>query len=233
MEVKKSPKADLEPGKPTWLLLGYVIVLAFMFVAFEWSKRDVKIDTSQVVQDIEFEEDIMPITEQDNTPPPPPPPPEEVPKAVTEILDVVDDDEDIDEVEIQSVEDTGQKVEIKQFTGPTVIKKEEPKEEEIFQIVEDMPEFPGGMGELMKYLGKNIKYPTIAQENGIQGRVVVAFVVNRDGSIVDPEVVRGVDPSLDKEAVRVITSMPKWKPGKQRGQTVRVKYTVPVTFRLK
>ncbi|MGL5260995.1 MAG: energy transducer TonB [Bacteroides sp.] len=233
MEVKKSPKADLEPGKSTWLLLGYVIVLAFMFVAFEWSNRDIKIDTSQVVQDIEFEEDIMPITEQDNTPPPPPPPPEEVPQAVTEILNVVDDDEDIEEVEIQSVEDTGQKVEIKQFTGPKVIKKEEPKEEEIFTIVEEMPEFPGGMAELMKYLGKNIKYPTIAQENGIQGRVVVAFVVNRDGSIVDPEVMRGVDPSLDKEAIRVITSMPKWKPGKQRGQSVRVKYTVPVTFRLK
>ena len=84
----------------------------------------------------------------------------------------------------------------------------------------------------MKFLGKNIKYPTISQENGVQGRVIVQFVVNRDGSIVDPVVVRGVDPYLDKEALRVIASMPKWKPGKQRGKEVRVKYTVPVTFRL-
>lgn len=88
------------------------------------------------------------------------------------------------------------------------------------------------MGELLKYLAKSIKYPVIAQENGIQGRVICAFVVNRDGSIVDAEVLRGVDPSLDKEALRVINAMPKWKPGKQRGKPVRVKYTVPVTFRL-
>ena len=84
----------------------------------------------------------------------------------------------------------------------------------------------------MKFLGKNIKYPTISQENGVQGRVIVQFVVNRDGSIVDPVVVRGVDPYLDKEALRVISMMPKWKPGKQRGKAVRVKYTVPVMFRL-
>ena len=232
MEVKKSPKADLEPGKPTWLLLGYVIVLAFMFVAFEWSKRDIKIDTSQVVQDIEFEEEIMPITEQENIPPPPPPP-AEVPQQVPEILNIVDDDQDVEDVQIQSNEDLGEKVEIKQFVAPTVIEKEEPKEEEIFVVVEDMPEPPGGIAELMKFLGKNIKYPTIAQENGIQGRVVVEFVVNKDGTIVDPRVVRGVDPSLDKEAIRVIMSMPKWKPGKQGGKPVRVKYTVPVTFRLK
>ena len=96
-----------------------------------------------------------------------------------------------------------------------------------------MPEFPGGQAELMKYLASNVKYPVIAQENGIQGRVICQFVVNKDGSIVDVEVVRsGGDPSLDKEAVRVIKSMPKWKPGKQRGKAVRVKYTVPVLFRL-
>ena len=232
MEVKKSPKADLEPGKPTWLLLGYVIVLAFMFVAFEWSKRDIKIDTSQVVQDIEFEEEIMPITEQENIPPPPPPP-AEVPQQVPEILNIVDDDQDVEDVQIQSNEDLGEKVEIKQFVAPTVIEKEEPKEEEIFVVVEDMPEPPGGIAELMKFLGKNIKYPTIAQENGIQGRVVVEFVVNKDGTIVDPRVVRGVDPSLDKEAIRVKKKKKKWKPGKQGGKPVRVKYTVPVTFRLK
>ena len=232
MEVKKSPKADLEPRKSTWHILGYVIVLALLFVSFEWSKRDIKIDTSQAVADISFEEDIMPIKEQDNTPPPPPPP-AEVPPQVTEILNVVDDDEDVADVQIATNEDLGQKVEVKQFVAPTVIEEAAPQEEEIFVVVEEMPEPPGGIAELMKFLGKNIKYPTIAQENGIQGRVVVEFVVNRDGTIVDPKVVRGVDPSLDKEAIRVIMSMPKWKPGKQGGKTVRVKYTVPVTFRLK
>lgn len=232
MEVKKSPKADLEPGKPTWLLIGLVMVLGFLFVAFEWSERDVQIDTSQAVVDIAFEEEIVPITEQENLPPPPPPPPAEVPPAVTEILNVVDDDEDVGDTEILSTEDTGAKVEIKQFVAPE-IKKEEPKEEEIFQIVEDMPEYPGGAAELMKYLGKNTNYPTIALENGVQGRVIVEFVINRDGSIVDVKVARGVDPSLDKEAIRVVSSMPKWKAGKQGGKTVRVKYTLPVMFRLK
>ncbi|WP_018108295.1 energy transducer TonB [Bacteroides propionicifaciens] len=230
MEVKKSPKANLEPRKLTWQLLGFVMVLAFLFVAFEWSRRDVKIDTSQAVRDIAFEEEIMPITEQLELPPPPPP--AEVPTQVPEILNVVEDDEEVADVKIQSDEDLGQKVEIKTYVAPTIIEKG-PQEDEIFMVVEDMPEPPGGIAELMKFLGKNIKYPTIAQENGIQGRVVVEFVVNRDGSIVDPKVVRGVDPSLDKEAVRVIMSMPKWKPGKQGGKTVRVKYTVPVTFRLK
>ena len=230
MEVKKSPKANLEPRKLTWQLLGFVMVLAFLFVAFEWSRRDVKIDTSQAVRDIAFEEEIMPITEQLELPPPPPP--AEVPTQVPEILNVVEDDEEVADVKIQSDEDLGQKVEIKTYVAPTII-EEAPQEDEIFMVVEDMPEPPGGIAELMKFLGKNIKYPTIAQENGIQGRVVVEFVVNRDGTIVDPKVVRGVDPSLDKEAVRVIMSMPKWKPGKQGGKTVRVKYTVPVTFRLK
>ncbi|MBQ8874745.1 MAG: energy transducer TonB, partial [Bacteroides sp.] len=106
------------------------------------------------------------------------------------------------------------------------------EEQQIFQVVEEMPEFPGGMGECRQFLGKNIKYPTISQEKGVQGRVIVQFVVNRDGSIVDPVVVRDVDPYLDKEALRVIQMMPKWKPGKQRGKAVRVKYTVPVMFRL-
>ena len=110
---------------------------------------------------------------------------------------------------------------------------EEEEEEVVFVVVETMPEFPGGQQALFKYLSENVKYPVIAQENGIQGRVICQFVVNKDGAIVDVEVVRsGGDPSLDKEAMRVIKSMPKWNPGKQRGKAVRVKYTVPVNFRL-
>ena len=115
--------------------------------------------------------------------------------------------------------------------GPAV-QAEVTDEEEIFQVVEEMPEFPGGMEKLLEYLSRNIKYPTIAQEQGIQGRSVIEFVVNKDGSIVDPKVVRSLHPKCDEEAMRVIKAMPKWKPGKQRGKPVRVKYTVPVQFKL-
>ena len=114
---------------------------------------------------------------------------------------------------------------------PIVVEEPE-QEEQIFQVVEERPQFPGGDAELMKYLQKNIKYPTICQEQGIQGRVIVQFVVNTDGSIVDPQVIKPVNPHLDKEALRVISTMPKWSPGKQRGKAVRVRFTVPVTFRL-
>lgn len=229
MEVKKTPKADLENKKSTWLLVGYVIVLAFMFIAFEWTERDVKIDTSQAVTDLVFEEEIeIPITEQ---PEQLPPPPQEAP-SIAETLTIVDDDTEVEETEIASTEETGQAMEIK-YVAPTVEEEEDPEEQTIFEVVEQMPEFPnGGMAGLMQFLSKNIKYPTIAQENGTQGRVSVQFVVNKDGSIVDAKVLRGVDPYLDKEALRVINSMPKWKPGMQRGKPVRVKYTVPVMFRL-
>lgn len=106
------------------------------------------------------------------------------------------------------------------------------EETKIFTVVEQMPMFPGGDGALMGYLRDNIHYPTVAAENGVQGRVVVGFVVERDGSITDVNILRGVDPSLDREAMRVVKSMPKWTPGKQNGSAVRVKYQVPVSFRL-
>ena len=228
MEIKKTPKADLENKKSTWLLVGYVIVLAFMFIAFEWTKRDIKIDTSQAITDLVFEEEIIPITEHPEQAAPPPPP---AAPPIAETLTIVEDDADVEETTIATSEETNQAVEIKYV--PVAVEEEEPEEQTIFEVVEQMPEFPnGGMAGLMQYLSKNIKYPTIAQENGTQGRVTVQFVVNRDGSIVDAKVLRGVDPYLDKEAIRVISSMPKWKPGMQRGKAVRVKYTVPVMFRL-
>lgn len=190
-------------------------------------KRDIKIDTSQAITDLVFEEEIIPITEQPEQVAPPPP---EAP-SIAETLTIVDDDADVEETTIATSEETNQAVEIKYV--PVAVEEEEPEEQTIFEVVEQMPEFPnGGMAGLMQYLSKNIKYPTIAQENGTQGRVTVQFVVNRDGSIVDAKVLRGVDPYLDKEAIRVISSMPKWKPGMQRGKAVRVKYTVPVMFRL-
>ena len=227
MEVKKSPKADLEGKKTSNLLIGAILTLTVLFVGFEWSERDKKVTTDSGIVDVVFEEEIIPITEQEQPKQAPPPP--EAPK-VEEVLEIMDNDSKVEESTIQASDDTQAAVEIK-YT-PVEVEEEEVEEQQIFQVVEEMPEFPGGMGECMKFLAKNIKYPTIAQENGVQGRVIVQFVVNRDGSIVDPVVVRGVDPYLDKEALRVISTMPKWKPGKQRGKAVRVKYTVPVMFRL-
>lgn len=230
MEIKKSPKADLERGKTLSVLMGFVVGLAVLFVGFEWSTRDVMVvQESDGVADIIAEEEVE-ITRPENTPPPPPPPPAPV---VTEVLNVVEDDVELEQQDILSSEDNQQEAQTAVYTPPAVVEEEEEEAaQQIFTVVEEMPEFPGGQMELLKYLGKSIKYPVIAQENGIQGRVVCAFVINRDGSIVDAEVLRGVDPSLDKEALRVINSMPKWKPGKQRGKPVRVKYTVPVVFRL-
>jgi periplasmic protein TonB len=236
MEIKKSKKADLEGQKSTSMLLGYIFALGAMFAAFEWTTRDYK-ETEPVVYAAyaSMEEEVPPVTQPIFQAAPPPP--AETPQ-VAEILDIVDNDEEIEEEEIQSTEDTNQAI-----TGPSsavssgfttgpIATGEVSDEEEIFQVVEQMPEFPGGMQKLLEYLGKNIHYPTMAQENGIQGRCIIEFVVNKDGSIVDPKVVKSLDPSCDKEAMRVVKSMPKWKPGLQRGKPVRVRYTVPVSFRL-
>ena len=229
MEVKKSPKADLENKKSSNLLIGAILTLAVMFVAFEWSEREVKVVTESGITEIVFEEEMIPITEQEPPKQVAPPPPE-APKQ-EEILEIVENDADVEETTIQATDDIQAAVEVKSY-GTIEVEEEEVDEQEIFQVVEEMPEYPGGMQECMKFLGKNIKYPQISADNGVQGRVIVQFVVNKDGSIVDPVVVRGVDPYLDKEALRVISMMPKWKPGKQRGKPVRVKYTVPVMFRL-
>jgi protein TonB len=230
MEIKKSPKADLEGGKTMSVLMGMIIALAVLFVGFEWGNRDVQVATaSEGVADIIAEEEIE-ITRPEELPPPPPPPPA---PAVVEVLTVVEDDVELEQQEILSSEDSQTAAQVQTYTPPpVVVEEEEESEQTIFVIVEKMPEFPGGMQEAIKYISGNLRYPMIAQENGIQGRVSCSFVVNRDGSIVDVEIVRGVDPSLDKEALRVIASMPKWSPGEQRGKPVRVRYTLPVTFRL-
>ena len=227
METKKTPKANLESKRPTWLLVGYVTVLAFMFVAFEWT-RDIRVDTSGRINENVFEQDMeIPLTRQPELTPSPPP--QVTP--IHDVLTIIDDDATAEETNFASLEETGEDVVIKHI--PVTVDEEVVVEDDIFVVVEENPQFPnGGTAGLLQYLGKNIKYPTIPQENGTQGRVTVQFVVNKDGSIVDVKVIRGVDPYLDKEAVRVISTMPKWIPGKQRGVPVRCKFTVPVTFKL-
>ncbi|NLY24194.1 MAG: energy transducer TonB [Bacteroidales bacterium] len=226
-EVKKSPKANLEVHKGTYILMGFVLGISLLFFAFEWSTKTSKLDENVLVQDVLAEEEIE-ITRRDPTPPPPPPPPE---PETPEIIEVVEEKVET-KLEIQVEDDQSQRQMEAYVPPPPPKPKQEEVTEEIFVVVENQPEFPGGNTAMMKFLGDNIKYPVIAQENGIQGRVICNFVVEKDGSITDVQVVRGVDPSLDREAVRVIQQMPRWKPGKQRGQAVRVRFTLPVVFRL-
>ena len=225
MQLKKSPKVSLEDKKLIYALMGGVLVLSICFVAFEWTEKEVtKYDV--VDQDFLIEEEIdIQQTTQETPPPPPPPAVQEV-----EILNVLDDDVKTESVEIKTEDDKDVEVVIAPPVEAPVV---EEVEEEIFVVVESMPEFPGGAQEMMKFIAENIKYPVIAQENGIQGRVICQFVIEKNGSVTDIQVVRSSgDASLDKEAERVIKNMPKWKPGKQRGKPVRVKYTIPVAFRL-
>ncbi|HLV32699.1 MAG TPA: energy transducer TonB [Chitinispirillaceae bacterium] len=227
MEVKKSPKADLENKRNVFLLLGLVVALGFILAAFEYKVSPKKTESLGQVQMQEIEEEIIPITREQQVQPPPPPPP-----AVVEVLNIVDDEVEIeDELQIEDTEVTEDMI---IDVAPVVQTKQEVEEEDtqVFFIVEEMPEFPGGEAALRQFIAQSVKYPVIAQENGIQGRVYVTFVVDADGSISDPRVARGVDPSLDKEALRVVSLLPKWKPGKQRGKPVRVSYTVPINFQL-
>jgi len=230
LEVKKSASVNLDSNKTTWMFMGFVLVFALLFVAFEWTASEKK-HTGEIVSAgvlLTEEEIVIPITMPEKKVVPPPP----QAKQITEILEIVEDDAEIEESELASIEETGEVVEISDV-GNVVV--EDPVEEEtIHQVVENMPEFPGGMQALMKYLQENINYPRISRENGSQGRSFIAFVVNTDGSIQDVEVMKSSsDVYLDKEAVRVVTGMPKWNPGKQNGKAVRVRFTLPVTFRLK
>lgn len=226
MEVKKTPKADLESKKMIFLQIGLMLAFALTWVAFEWKVDTDKAEIMQVATDASADEELIPITTQQAPPPPPPPP---APKA-SDVLTIVDSNDDFDdELEIKDVEaDADEEVQVQEIVEDT-----EEVEGQIFMRVEQMPEFPGGMQALFKFLSKNTKYPTIALENGVQGRVIVGFVVGKKGEITEVKVLRPVDPYLDKEAVRVVQSMPNWVPGKQMNKPVRVSYNVPVNFKLK
>jgi protein TonB len=223
MEPKKSPKADLESKRSIFVQLGLVLSLGIVLLAFSLNNQVSETDSLGEMAVMDVEDEMIPITRQEEVKPPPPPPP---PKVV-EVLTIVDDDTDIeDELEIEDTEADDETV----IDVAPIVEEEEAADEEVFFIVEDMPAFPGGDLALRKYIAQSVKYPVIAQENGIQGKVFVTFVVDKDGSVTNARIARGVDPSIDKEALRVVNSLPKWKPGKQRGKAVRVSYTVPINF---
>ncbi len=225
MEEKKSPKANLENKKLMFIQIGMIISLLIAWMAFEHKSYDKReIDPSLLNREVVLDEEMVEITKQEEQKPQP----VEVPKQTTQ-LEIVQDDVEVEDIEINAEVD--QQEVIEEYV-PVEVEEEEVVEQEIFQIVEEMPSYPGGEAKLMEYVAKNIKYPQIARETGIQGRVFVGFVVEPDGSVSNVKVLRGIGGGCDEEAMRVVKSMPKWKPGKQRGKAVRVSYMLPVNFKL-
>ena len=224
METKKSLRKSLEKGKSISFMMGMIVALSVLFTGFEWGERDINIDTNYKANPLFGDVEDVVITR----PEPPEPPKPEITK-MPDLLVVVDNDKEVEPAVFAPTEDntgTPQPVYVPTFKE----EKEEAVIDEIYVSVEIMPEFTNG--SLLKWIAEQINYPTIAAENGIDGLVSCSFVVNADGSISNVEVLRSRDPLLDKEAVRVLKLMPKWKPGMQQGKNVRVKYSVPVRFRL-
>lgn len=228
MELKKNPKADLEKRRGLYLEIGLVVALVAALVAFNVKSYDREVKDAIERDAVQEPEEI--IIQTDVQEPPPPPPPEQ--PEVTTVLEVVADDKEItNELQVNAeVTDDTKNIEI---TPVVVEQEEEVVEEQIFTVVENDPEFPGGMEALYKYLAQNIKYPQLARDNNITGRVYVTFVVEKDGSIANPKVLRDIGGGCGQEAIRVVKSMPKWTPGKQRGKAVRVQFNLPVNFSLK
>ena len=236
MEANKTVNEELQGQKSTNILIGYVLALAAMFVAFEYTQREVKVVEEEKIYDFRMEEDMIPITQQQEVVAPPP----AAAPTVMEFINEVEDDTELPEEEVESSEEMNQAITAVVGTGaPSAIVSapagpvvEADDDDRIYEMVEENAMFPGGEEACFKWLSEHIKYPSICQEQGVQGRVIVAFVVNRDGSIVDVKTLRSPDPNLTKEAERVVKLMPKWKPARQGNKTVRSRFNLPVMFRL-
>ena len=230
IEVKKSAKVNLEQHKTVWLLIGFIMVFAVLFVAFEWTTfedKEARIIATAPPPAIEEPEVLKEIQIQVKHQLPPPPQAQKP----AEVIEIIKDEIDQQESEIISTEDVVDVAEVSE-EGMIVV-DDEPEEEQIFQVVEQPAEFPGGMQAMYKWLNDNIQYPRISRDNNSQGRTILRFVVNSDGSIQGIEVIKSSgDMYLDKEAVRVVGEMPRWSPGKQAGKAVRCWFTLPVMFRL-
>ena len=229
MEAKKTPKADLEKRRGLYLEIGLVVIMAVALAAFEWKSYDEEqVEVVQRTANDEVE-DVIIQTQQEELPPPPPP---EQPEVTTD-LNVIEDDAESDKEMDMSTFTRQEEATNIEITPVKIEEEEEEAEDEIFQVVENDPEFPGGAEAMYKYLAQNIKYPQLARENNITGRVYLQFVVEKDGSVTNVKVMRDIGGGCGAEAVRVVKSMPKWTPGKQRGKAVRVYYQIPVNFSLR
>ena len=230
MLSRKTPQADLENKRSTWRALGFVASLALILSALAWTSYDVAITRALDFEADLLEDEEIPINILPPPPPPPPPPP-------TSQIEIVPDEEEVEvELELENLE-------LDEDTEIEIFEEEEDFEEDVpFMIVENMPAFGPctelrgderhqcTQMEIIKYVSGNTKYPPIAKDAGIQGTVFVYFVVGKDGKVKDVKVLREVDPRLDKEAMRVVESLPKFEPGQQRGKSVSVQYTIPVKF---
>lgn len=229
MEKKKSERADLQNKKVLFMEIGCIIALALVYFGFEYTSEEVRtvvLDDNSVITEIE---DLIPITFE--TPPPPPAAPK-IP-VLSDQIDIVDDDIEIDDNMFFKLEDDpGSGVEIMDYIE--VIDEVVEEEEIPFMLVEEKPTFQkGDANNFSKWVNQRLVYPEIAKENGVQGRITLQFTIDKDGSLTKVKVLRGVDPSLDKEAVRVVSMSPKWEPGRQRDRAVPVTYTFPVIFKLR
>ena len=228
MEAKKTPKADLEKRRGLYLEIGLVVILALALVAFNIKSYDKEVkEVNTRVAQSEIDAEVL------NTPPeellPPPPPEQEI--VATDLKVVENDEQPINEVGLINADDNANKAQ-ETFVKVEVKEEVEEVEEEVFLVVEDDPEFPGGLSALSQYLASNIKYPQLAKENNITGKVFVSFVVEKDGSVGQVKILRDIGGGCGAEAVRVVKAMPKWKPGKQRGKPVRTQFNLPVDFSL-
>ncbi|CAI8310702.1 MAG: energy transducer TonB [Flavobacteriales bacterium] len=233
MQLKKNPQADLNRNRNLYFVIGLTSVLGIVWGAVEYKSYEKTFDLSSVNM-LEDDEEDVPITEQLKTPPPPPPPPPPAP----EVIEIVEDEEEVEETVIESTESDEEMI-----IEDIVVEDDFEDIDVPFAVIEDVPIFPGCESvsksqrracfqeQMNKHIRKNFRYPDIAQEMGIQGRVYVNFIIAKDGSITNIRM-RGPDKNLENEAARIIGRLPQMTPGKQRGRAVRVPFSIPITFRL-
>ena len=221
MEIKKNPKANLEKYKLMFLAIGLIISIGVLVSAFNWSSTSAKSDLA-VTQNIE-EEDLVKITRQDEKKPPPPQQQEK--QQTIEVINIIDNNEGVnDDVELNLEYDENEDINLEDTNNG--------EEDQIFIYVKNMPVFPGGVTALKRYIASHVVYPAVARENGIEGTVFLRFEVTKTGKIGKVELQKGVDPLLDNEAIKVIKTLPRFKPGEQNGKKVSVWFSIPVTFKL-
>ncbi|MFH1319604.1 MAG: energy transducer TonB [Bacteroidota bacterium] len=220
MTLKKHPRFDLEKKRIRFFQIGLIVTLAFVWMALEWKSYEGNDFDFGVLKGDPIDEEIIPITQREVKPPPPPPP---------EIFKIVKDDEEIKKAFEVVDNDLTQKTPIKKIDEPEI---DDSLDNIAFLVVEEMPTFGNGDKDLINYLAKNIKYPEMAKNAGIQGTVNLSFIVNKKGKITNVKVLRGIGGGCDEEAMRIVKNMPRWNPGKQRGKPVKVSFSLPVRFKL-
>jgi len=227
MELKKNEKANLENKKSLFLQIGLILALIICIVAIEWTSGQKRDSIFDGMTEEAIEEEQIPVTEE--TPPEEIPPPE---VTVTDLFEIVEDDVLI-ENEVRFEDDETSEDKVVEIYAPVLQAEEEETEDEIFVIVEDMPKFRGGdINKFREWVQKRVRYPELAAENGIQGRVFISFVVETNGNVSNVAVTRSVDALLDEAAKEAVAASPKWEPGMQRGRPVRVRYSIPIIFQL-